>query len=69
MRVDQCFKSIDGREERGCVTWRERDLRTNLRRLPEERASLAAERVQRARANEALQRAEWELGASREVFE
>jgi hypothetical protein len=69
MRVDQCFKSINWREVCGCVTWRERDLRANLRRLPEERAPLAAKRVQCARANEALQRAERELGASCDVFE
>jgi hypothetical protein len=69
VRVNERFKAIHGGEVCGCVTWWECDLRPNLRRLPEERATLSTERIQRTGSNEALQRAEWELGAPCQVIQ
>jgi hypothetical protein len=68
MRVNERLQSINWREVRGGSARWERDLRANLRRLPEERTALLPERIQRASANETLQCAEWELGASCNIF-
>ena len=69
MCVDQCFKSVNWREVCGCVVWWERDLRADLRRLPEERTTLSTECVQCASADQALQRAERQLRAARQVIQ
>ena len=69
MRIDERLKAIHRGEVRGGVARWERDLRADLRRLPEERTTLSTERVQRASADEALQRAERQLGAPCQVIQ
>ena len=69
VRINERLQPIYGGEVRGGVARWERDLRANLRRLPEERTTLSTERIQRASADEALQCAERKLGAPCQVIQ